>query len=72
MPKDRVETAQLQREIVGVVAHDLGSIAGALALRAELPTPADATAHARQQTAMRELTRQLRGAMQLLELARAG
>ncbi|MBL0938103.1 MAG: hypothetical protein IBJ03_04365 [Gemmatimonadaceae bacterium] len=70
MPKDRVETAQLQREIAGVVVHDLGSIAGALAMRAELPAPVDVAAYERQQTAMRELARQLRGAMQLLELAR--
>jgi len=70
MPKDRVETAQLQREIVGVAVHDLGSVAAALVMRAAMP-PASALADAvRQQAAMGSLAGQVRAAMQLLDVAR--
>jgi hypothetical protein len=69
MPKNQLETAQLQREIVGVAVHDLGSVAAALAMRAALP-PAVAVAHAEnQQTALVSLASQTRAVMQLLELA---
>ncbi|WP_291162999.1 hypothetical protein [Gemmatimonas sp. UBA7669] len=69
MPKNQLETAQLQREIVGVAVHDLGSVAAALAMRAALP-PAVAVAHVEnQQSALVSLAAQVRSVMQLLEMA---
>lgn len=69
MPKNQQETAQLQRVIVGVAVHDLGSVAAALTMRAALPA-AVAVAHAEtQQTALVTLAAQVRAVMQLLEMA---
>lgn len=64
------ESLQLLRESMGLVIHDLGSIAGALSMRAALPVPADAAANGRHQAVLMELSRQVRVAMQRLELAR--
>ncbi len=70
MPKDRVETAQLQREIVGVAVHDLGSVAAALAMRAALPSDSVQANPAIHQAALASLAGQVRAAMHLLDVAR--
>lgn len=72
MPLDSVETAQLQRDIVSAVTHDLGSIAGALALRAEIPGSADPAARERQRAVLKSLADQVRAAMRMLEVIRGG
>lgn len=70
MPKDRLETAQLQREIVGVAVHDLGSVAAALTMRAAVPVSALPAQAEGQQAALASLAGQVRTAMQLLDVAR--
>lgn len=72
MPLDTVETAQLQRDIVSAVTHDLGSIAGALALRAEIPGSGDPAAQERQRAVLKSLADQVRAAMRMLEVIRGG
>ncbi|BAH38041.1 hypothetical protein GAU_0999 [Gemmatimonas aurantiaca T-27] len=72
MPLDNTETAQLQRDIVSVVTHDLGSIAGALALRAEIPGSTEAVAQERQRAVLKSLADQVRAAMRMLEVIRGG
>ncbi|WP_337172807.1 hypothetical protein [Gemmatimonas aurantiaca] len=72
MPLDTVETAQLQRDIVRAVTHDLGSIAGALALRAELGDGRDSAAAEKQKMVLKSLAEQIRAAMRLLEVVRGG
>jgi len=70
MPLDSAETAQLQRDIVSAVTHDLGSIAGALALRAQIPVSADPAAQERQRAILGALADQVRTAMRALEVVR--
>lgn len=72
MPLDTVETAQLQRDIVRAVTHDLGSIAGALALRAELGDGRDSAAAEKQKMVLKSLAEQIRAAMRMLEVVRGG
>lgn len=67
---DSRELAQLQRDIAGVVTHELGSIAGALQVRAALHATDDADA-VRARRALQGLAAQLRTAIQLLEFVRA-
>lgn len=63
MPLDTVETAQLQRDIVRAVTHDLGSIAGALALRAELGDGRDSAAAEKQKMVLKSLAEQIRACL---------
>lgn len=66
---DSRELAQLQRDIAGVVTHELGSIAGALQVRAALHATDDAES-VRARRALQGLAAQLRTTIQLLEFVR--
>lgn len=63
------ELAQLQRDVAGVVTHELGSIAGALQVRAALHATDDAES-VRARRALQGLAAQLRTTIQLLEFVR--